>query len=227
MATASYIRTMPRTYPVTREGWPFVGAGVAVAVAAGAVGIAPLVWAGSLWAGACALFFRNPQREVPAAPGLVVSPADGKIVAIETVDEPFFGRGRMQRVSIFLSVANVHINRTPLAGEVKGQAYHPGRFHLAFAPQASTENERNAIWIQGAAPAEETVMVQIAGLVARRIVSYVHAGDHVERGARCGLIRFGSRVDLYLPMTCALAVNVGDRVAGGESTIGRFAGVAA
>lgn len=180
------------------------------------------MWIGLCWIVFCAFFFRNPPRRIPQESAVVVSPADGRIVGIEAMDDPYFDRGRMQRVSIFLSVANVHVNRTPLEGIIEKVQYIPGRFLMAFRPKASTDNERNAAWIRGKADGEEAIMVQIAGTIARRIVWYLEEGAHVARGSRCGLIRFGSRVDLYLPLHCRLQVTRGDCVKGGRSLIGTF-----
>ncbi|MBI4237132.1 MAG: phosphatidylserine decarboxylase family protein [Deltaproteobacteria bacterium] len=214
---------VPRHCIVTQEGWPFIGLGLPLLAAGWWLQIPWLLWSGGIWAVACALFFRNPSRKIPTTPGAVVAPADGKVIAIESVEEPYFGRGAMQRISIFLSVADVHINRTPIDGVIGGVKYTPGRFLVAYAPKASTDNERNAIWVCNADRQHEVVMVQIAGLVARRIVCYLREGEQVARGMRCGLIRFGSRVDLYLPLDCAITVQVGDRVQGGASVMARFA----
>lgn len=214
---------IPRHCVVTQEGWPFVGVGLLLLVVGVWWHIPWLAWTGGVWGLACALFFRNPTRAIATQVGAVVAPADGKVIAIESVDEPYFGRGPMQRVSIFLSVADVHINRTPIDGVIGGVKYTPGRFLMAYAPKASTDNERNAIWVRAADRLHEVVMVQIAGFVARRIVCYLREGEQVARGMRCGLIRFGSRVDLYLPPQCTLAVRVGDRVRGGSSVMGQFA----
>ncbi|MBI2345456.1 MAG: phosphatidylserine decarboxylase family protein [Deltaproteobacteria bacterium] len=135
--------------------------------------------------------------------------------------EPYFLNRPMRKLSIFLSVLNVHINRVPIGGRVVGTRYIPGRFRIASHRNASEENERNAIWLQGDG-GEEVVMVQVAGLIARRIVSYVREGDKVDRCERCGLIRFGSRVDLYLPLSWPIAVQVGARVRGGASLVARI-----
>ncbi len=216
------LTAMQRASWIAKEGWPFVAIGLVAALIGWAFAVALLVWVGLLWSLATALFFRNPPRNVPTESGLIVSPGDGQVIAIESVDDPYFARGMMQRISIFLSVLNVHINRAPFAGVVEGAKYIPGKFLVAYAPKASTINERNAIWIRGTQPGEEAVVVQIAGTIARRIVSYLRPGAQVERGMRYGLIRFGSRVDLFLPQHVVLAVQVGDRVMGGTSVIGRF-----
>jgi phosphatidylserine decarboxylase len=161
-------------------------------------------------------FFRDPRREVPGDPDLVVAPADGKIVGITPTEE-----GTL-RVSIFMSVFNVHVNRAPVAGRVTGVHYHSGLFLPAFRDKASLRNEQNRIELDDGS--RQLAMVQIAGLVARRIVCRVAIGDRLERGQRLGLIKFGSRVDLYLPETIELKVHMGDRVRGGSSVIGRLPG---
>lgn len=166
------------------------------------------------------LFFRDPERTIPREPGLVVSPADGRVIAV-VAEPPAAGAAPRLRVSIFLSLFDVHINRAPAAGRVAGVRYHAGGFLPAFDDKASERNEQNRIEIDGD-DAPMTV-VQIAGLVARRIVCRVSKEDRVERGERIGLIKFGSRVDLFLPATVELSVKVGDRVRGGSSVIGRLA----
>lgn len=214
---------IPRAYWITKEGWPFIALGLAIGGLGLATTFAPATWLGFGFALFSIAFFRNPPRTIPDTPDAIVSPADGKVLAIEPVDEPFFGRGKRQRVTIFLSVANVHVNRTPFTGIIKDVKYKRGRYRLAYKPEASTQNECNALWVQGAQPDHELVMVQIAGTVARRIVCYVKPGDQAERGMRFGMIRFGSRMDLYLPLDCNLQIKVGDRVRGGSSLIGTFA----
>ena len=163
------------------------------------------------------LFFRDPERAIPQEPGLIVSPADGKVVGVaETGDE---GDAAI-RLSIFMSVFDVHINRAPVAGRVESVRYSPGAFLPAFNDKASQRNEQNRIEMDDGV--RRLAMVQIAGLVARRIVCHARPGDRVERGQRVGLIKFGSRVDLYLPRGIELRVKVGDRVSGGSSVIGRW-----
>jgi len=160
-----------------------------------------------------AFFFRDPQRAISTDPSIIVSPADGRVVSIER-------EGDTNRVSIFLSIFNVHVNRSPVAGEVVDVRYHRGRFRAAFSHLASVENEKNTLTIAG--DGVTVVCSQIAGLIARRIVCWKDAGHRVEKGERFGLIRFGSRVDLTLPQDVTIAVRVGDRVRGGSSTIGTF-----
>ena len=162
-------------------------------------------------------FFRDPERKIPADPNTVVSPADGRVV--EVVDEPFDGKpGR--RISIFLSVWDVHVNRAPVAGEIRRVEYRPGRFYAALRSRASTENEQNVICI--ATPAGEMVFKQIAGWIARRVLCWKAEGDRVARGERVGMIRFGSRVDVWLPPEAEVLVQRGQHVAGGSSILARW-----
>ena len=164
-------------------------------------------------------FFRNPQRKIPSDPKAVVSPADGKVIEIKPMDEPAFLKGRCIRVCVFMNVFNVHVNRIPLGGTVRKVQYFPGKFLVASLDKASELNERNAVLIEGAGGVK-ILVIQIAGLVARRIVSYVAAGDPVNKGDRFGLIRFGSRLDLYLPENTDVRVQVGQKVRGGETIMG-------
>jgi len=162
-------------------------------------------------------FFRDPERHIPNEPNVIVSPADGKITEILTEKEPINGE-LCKRVTIFLSVFNVHVNRVPIAGTIEEIRYNPGKFLAAFNPKASMYNDQNVILINNG---ETRVFVkQIAGLIARRIVCWPKKGDYCESGQRYGLIRFGSRVDILLPETAKLSVACGDRVSGGKSIIG-------
>jgi phosphatidylserine decarboxylase len=186
-----------------------------VAATAGAL------WAGWTWAAFVsaglglfvAFFFRDPPRVIPSDPGIIVAPADGRVVRIES-------EGHDTRVSIFLSIFNVHINRSPIAGTVKSVRYRKGRFRAAFNHIASVENEQNTLTFDGEGLRLDCS--QIAGLVARRIVCRAQPGDTLARGERFGLIRFGSRTDLLLPPNVEVLVNVGDKVHGGSSVIGRI-----
>ncbi len=163
-------------------------------------------------------FFRDPERVTPTAAGLAVSPADGKVVRIQSMPDPFSGDARTC-VSIFMNVFSVHVNRSPVAGTVKAIAYNPGAFVNAALDKASTDNERCAYAIEGGDGSFS--MVQIAGLIARRIVCRVDEGDTLRRGERFGLIRFGSRVDLYLPDDYAVSVKIGDAVFAGQTVLAR------
>jgi phosphatidylserine decarboxylase len=163
-------------------------------------------------------FFRNPDRKIPMEPGVVVSPADGRVVVVK--EEENAGRpGR--RVSIFLAIWNVHVNRSPAAGTITRLEYKPGKFLAAWAEKASLENEQNVFTLSS--EYGEIVFKQIAGWVARRVVSWKKTGDLVGRGELVGLVRFGSRVDLWLPQAAEIAVKVGDNVKGGSSVIARMA----
>ena len=164
-------------------------------------------------------FFRDPERPIPAGPGLVVSPADGKVVQVREEEEPHFLKARAIRISIFLNIFDVHVNRIPCRGKIREIVYHPGKFLSAHLEKASSENEHQAVLIETPA-GQRVVVVQIAGLIARRIVSWIRQGDSVETGARFGMIRFGSRVDTFLPLGTELKIQPGDRVKGGETVIG-------
>jgi phosphatidylserine decarboxylase len=163
-------------------------------------------------------FFRNPDRVVPADPGLVVSPADGRVVVVK--DEENRGRPG-KRVSIFLAIWNVHVNRAPAGGVIQQLDYKPGKFMAAWAESASLDNEQNIFRMQS--EAGDIEFKQIAGYIARRVVAWKKAGDTVARGERVGLVRFGSRVDLWLPETAELLVKVGEMVYGGSSVVARIA----
>jgi phosphatidylserine decarboxylase len=164
-------------------------------------------------------FFRNPQRKIPGDPKAVVSPADGKVIEIKEMEEPDFLKGRCIRICVFMNVFNVHVNRNPIGGTVKAIRYFPGKFLVASLDKASELNERSAVLIEGEGGVK-VLVVQIAGLVARRIVSYLSTGDSIRKGDRFGLIRFGSRLDLYLPMKTKVTVKVGDKVKAGETVMG-------
>jgi phosphatidylserine decarboxylase len=162
-------------------------------------------------------FFRNPDRVIPAEPGAVVSPGDGRVVVVQ--DEEYDGKPG-KRVSIFLAVWNVHVNRSPAAGRIVKMEYRPGKFRAAMRASASAENEQNIFTL--ATDAGELVFKQIAGLIARRVVSWKKDGDMVERGERIGLVRFGSRVDLWVPREAEIVAKVGQNVKGGSSVLARW-----
>lgn len=165
-------------------------------------------------------FFRDPEREIPAGDSLIVSPADGKVVGIDSVEHVPFIDGPAKRVSIFLSVFDVHINRSPIKGKVAYRNYVPGEFLAAYEPKASVKNEQNAIGIEGS-EGYRVLVKQIAGLIARRILCWKNPGEHVESGERFGLIRFGSRTEIYMPLDARIEVTLGQRVQGGASIIAR------
>ncbi len=169
-------------------------------------------------------FFRDPERVAPSDPAVIVSPADGRVLTVERKENGHrLVRSPMQRISIFMSPLDVHINRAPAGGLVREIHYHPGQFRAAYADDASDVNESNAVLVECEGGAR-MVVVQIAGWLARRIVCRAHVGDQVARGERFGLIMFGSRVDLYLPPEISISVKAGDRVSAGSSIVARRGG---
>ena len=211
------------SYPhpiIAREGWPFIG--ITLGFALMVTGAAGWLWAAPLWLAFvfCVQFFRDPARPIPGDARSILSPADGRIVAIEPVRDPWLNRDAL-KVSVFMNVFNVHSNRSPVDGEVKQRWYHPGKFVNADLDKASTENERNALWLRSAA-GQDVTCVQVAGLIARRILCYVDAGTPLKRGQRYGFIRFGSRVDLYLPTDTRVKVAIGDKVRASATILAEF-----
>jgi phosphatidylserine decarboxylase len=201
---------------IAREGWPFLTAAIALAAL---VTYAVGWWSVPFWLLALFVlqFFRDPPREVPQGANAVLAPADGRVVAIENVRDPYLERDAI-KVSVFMNVFNVHSNRSPIDGEVMRTWYNPGAFVNAALDKASTENERNALWLRTGAGADVTC-VQVAGLIARRIKCYVSAGDRLARGQRYGFIRFGSRVDLYLPPGSRVVAQLGDKVSATSTVV--------
>jgi phosphatidylserine decarboxylase len=206
---------------IAREGWPFLAAAVAAAVLV--TWLAGVWWSLPLWLAALFVlqFFRDPQREVAEDADAVVSPADGRVVAVEKARDPWLERDAL-KVSVFMNVFNVHSNRAPVDGTVRQRWYHAGRFVNAALDKASLENERNAVWLRTRSGADVTC-VQIAGLIARRILCYVEAGAELSKGERFGFIRFGSRVDVYLPADAQAVAAIGDKVYAAESVLARLA----
>ena len=195
---------------IAREGWPFLVFALLVAAALTLLGVwlvAILAWTAVLF---IAQFFRDPRRVAPEDPTAVLSPADGRIVAVERARDPYLERDAL-KISVFMNVFNVHSNRSPVDGLVKNKWYHAGRFFNAALDKASAQNERCALHITSETGAEITC-VQIAGLIARRILCYAERGDRLARGQRYGFIRFGSRVDVYLPAGATPRVAIGDKV---------------
>ncbi|AEB10346.1 phosphatidylserine decarboxylase family protein [Desulfobacca acetoxidans] len=205
---------------IARPGYRFLAAGLSILVLGFWVG-QYIVWLGLVCTAFFAYFFRDPERAIPSAPGLLISPADGRIIAWERMREDQFLRQPVHKLSIFMNVFDVHVNRAPLAGRIKAAVYQPGRYLPANNPQAPDQNEQLALHLESA-EGIGLVMVQIAGVLARRIISYVQAGDQVDRGERVGLICFGSRVDLYIPEQCQLQVQLGQKVKAGTTIIGRW-----
>lgn len=198
-----------------------MAAGVLLGVAGAFLDRSVLAWGGAVFAAFSLYFFRNPLRQPTDDPKAIVSPADGRVVSICEVVEGDFARKNMRRVSIFMSPLNVHVNRVPVAGTVKGVRYYPGKFLVASTDKASTDNERNVMAIE-TPDGQPVVFTQIAGWLARRILCYIRPGDVVGRGDRCGIIRFGSRVDVFIPLEAELAVAKNQTVRAGETIIGRL-----
>lgn len=200
------------SYPhpiIAREGWPFLAISVALAVAAT---LWCAVWSIPLWVIALFVlqFFRDPPREVPQDAGAVLSPADGRVIKVERTQDPY-GQREAILISVFMNVFNVHSNRSPVDGKVERVQYFPGKFVNADLDKASSENERNAV-VLTTNDGRTVTFVQVAGLIARRILCYIKPGDVLARGQRYGFIRFGSRVDVYLPLGANVKVSIGDRV---------------
>ena len=210
--------------PPHPAGRPFVAAGIVVALAGYFVGDW-LTWIGLLFTVFCLYFFRDPERVMPDRPGLFVAPADGKIVAVAKAEPPpelDLGTGPLWRVSIFLSVLDVHVNRVPIDATVTRVAYHHGAFVSAALDKASEQNERNAVGLR-LADGRDFAVVQIAGLIARRILCDAKEGQALKGGSRFGIIRFGSRTDLYLPAGVTPLVSVGQTMIGGETVMAEMA----
>ena len=222
MTLSETVRTV--LAPPHPAGRPFLIGGALVALLGLLVG-AWMVWVGLLFVLFCLYFFRDPERVAPARPGIVVAPADGRVVSVAMVAPPVelgLGDEPRWRVAIFLSVMDVHVNRAPVDGTVTRIAYRHGAFLNASADKASELNERNALAIR-LADGRDVAVVQIAGLIARRIVCQVHEGDAVRAGGRFGIIRFGSRTDLYLPLGVVPLVVEGQTMIGGETLIAELA----
>jgi phosphatidylserine decarboxylase len=206
---------------IAREGWPFLAAAVAAAAVATWLGG---WWSAPFWLAALFVlqFFRDPAREIPQGAGLVLSPADGRVVQVGRARDDYLGRDAV-KISVFMNVFNVHSNRAPVDGTVENVWYFPGRFFNAEIDKASAENERNAI-SQRTAEGAEVTTVQVAGLIARRILCYVGKGDRLARGQRYGFIRFGSRLDVYLPPDSTPKVAIGDKVSAASTVIAHLPG---
>lgn len=220
----SVVDTITKAFvPVHREGWPFVAGFFLVSILVGWLWD-PLFWIGiglTLW---CAYFFRDPQRVTPIADDLVISPADGIISAIGPAVPPAeleLGDEPRLRISVFMNVFSVHVNRAPVSGPIIRIAYRKGKFVNADLDKASTENERNGLVFDS--PHGPVAAVQVAGLVARRILCFCNQGDTIAAGDRIGLIRFGSRVDVYLPESAQPQVFIGQTALAGETVIADFA----
>jgi phosphatidylserine decarboxylase len=206
-------------WPIAKEGFPFFIPMVLITVILGIMGWKVWMSLGILLSLFIAYFFRNPRREIPNLQNIVLSPADGRVVHVGECKEDRFLKERSLKVSIFMSLFDVHLNRAPVSGKVLERNYLPGRFLVANVEKSSLLNEQNAVLLE-TEDRLKILVIQIAGFVARRIVCYAKAGDTLGKGEIFGLIRFGSRVDLYLPPEVKPIVRVGQHVKGGESIIG-------
>ncbi len=211
-----------RSGPIVPAGYPFIAAGLVLIFLGAIMGRLGLLVPGVVAAGFFAYFFRNPEREIPTEPGAIVAPADGRVVILDEVAEPRFITGPSRRLAIFMNVFDVHVNRAPVAGTVTRLMHREGKFKAAFRRDAGMLNEQQALVLEDEA-GRQVLVVQIAGLLARRIVPFVKEGQRLARGERLGMICFGSRVDLYLPRDCRVTVKKGDRVKAGASVVGRWA----
>jgi len=208
--------------PVARQGFPYIALSL--------LGVALFVWmnlplGGLFWALVTLFitaFFRDPERIAPEGEGLILAPADGKVILVEEAQEPFFLKTNAMKVSIFMSVFNCHVNRVPVPGRIEDLVYKPGKFFAAHQDRASLQNEQHALLLISH-DKKAFCVVQIAGLIARRIVCWVRNGQEMKAGERFGLIQFGSRVDLYLPPGTRIKVKRGDKVKAGLSIIGEGA----
>ena len=165
-------------------------------------------------------FFRDPHRETPSGDDLIIAPADGKVVVIEEVEEPEYLKTKCRQISIFMSPLNVHVNRYPTSGKVLYEKYHPGKYLVAWHPKSSTENERTTVVVEH--QKGKVLFRQIAGALAKRIVNYAKVGHVAKAGAEYGFIKFGSRIDIYLPLECKINVELNQKTVGGESIIAQW-----
>jgi phosphatidylserine decarboxylase len=209
-------------FPIARAGYPFIFGAAFTTFVLALLGLTTLTLLGLVLTFSLCGFFRDPDRLIPDGAGAIVSPADGKVISVGNVAEGYCGNGECLKISIFMSVFNVHINRVPFTGWVKEITYYPGKFLAANLEKASLQNEHNAVLIE-TENRSQIYVVQVAGLIARRIICQIKPGDHVLRGQRFGLICMGSRLDVYLPREIKLKVAVGDKVTAGTSVLGHFA----
>ena len=204
---------------IAQEGYPFIIFSLIITVFVAFLGICWLLILSALISFFTIWFFRNPERYFLEGENVVISPADGKVIKVEDIEMNSTISGKFKKVSIFMNVFSVHVNRAPYSGKIEAINYHEGKFVSANLDKASSDNERNAILIHTES-GSSIWAVQIAGLIARRIVCWVKVGDTVKKGERFGLIRFGSRVDVYLPQDSRIAVKIGQKVRAGESPLG-------
>jgi len=206
-------------FPVASAGYPFIFAAAFTTAVFALLGLTVLALIGLVVIFFICYFFRDPDRVIPNHSGGVVSPADGKVILAGPVENSPFYEGTCLKISIFMTIFNVHVNRIPHEGQIKAVSYHPGKFFSANLDKASKDNEHNAVFME-TDQGRQICFVQIAGLIARRIICKVHKGDKMVRGQRFGIICFGSRLDVYLPHDTKLKVGVGDRVKAGTSVLG-------
>jgi len=211
--------TQKKQWPIAKEGLPFLLPSAILTVFLGGMGWGVLTLLGIFVTLFVAFFFRNPKRKIPSFQNIILSPADGRIIHVGDCEEDRFLKERALKVSIFMSLFDVHINRAPASGKVLQRSYLPGQFLLANKEKSSLLNEQNAFILE-TEDRLKILLIQIAGFVARRIVCYAKAGDTLRMGEIFGMIRFGSRIDLYLPTNVKPIVKIGQHVKGGESIIG-------
>ena len=212
-------KTKTRAFPIAVEGLPYVGVSLGLTLVSFFFHSVPFtVFSGVLFL-FILQFFRNPERSGSTEEGAVLSPADGEIISIDTVQEERFLKEKAVRIAVFMNVFNVHVNRAPYSGTVRRISWHPGKFFAANAEKASLENEQNAILLE-TDKGKKILFIQIAGLIARRIICYAKEGDRLVKGERCGIIKFGSRVDIYLPQETRILVKLKEKVKAGATTIG-------
>ena len=209
-------------FPIANAGFPLIFCAAFGTAVLALLGFTTISLIGLLTTFFLCGFFRDPDRIIPDEPGAAVSPADGKVIAASIVSSSPFYPGESMKISIFMSVFNVHVNRVPFNGRVKEISYYPGKFFSANLDKASLQNEHNAVFVE-MDNGKQLCVVQVAGLIARRIICNVRSGDQVFRGQRFGLICFGSRLDVYLPTDIKLKVAVGDKVKAGTTILGQFA----
>jgi phosphatidylserine decarboxylase len=213
-------------FPVAAAGYPLIGAAAFATLVLALLGLKALAVLGLAATFAIAGFFRDPDRVIPNRPGLVVSPADGKVIRSEPLEANPFTDAPCHKISVFMSVFDVHVNRVPFEGRVLRTIYRPGSFVAADRAEASLRNEHNAVVLE-TEQGRKIGFVQVAGLIARRIICRIQPGDRVRRGQRFGMICFGSRLDIYLPADTRVSVAVGDKVRAGTTVLGSFPEVAA
>lgn len=206
-----------RRVPIDPAGWPFIGGALLLALIVGRFSSWPFSLPLLVLSGFFLFFFRDPDRQVVERPGTVLSPADGRVMVAGPAVEGAAPPGTWQQISIFLSPMDVHVNRVPASGRITSVSYKPGRFFAAYRPEAATENERSEIWIDNGG--QVVVARQIVGVLARRVVCRAKVGDEVRAGDRYGVMKFGSRMDIFVAPTAEIRTRVGDRVRGGETIL--------